>query len=106
MHDSLEYLDHIRSWKYCSVCGKNKIEQAYHLIHVGMGGKKIKSHVEHFTAIPMCFECHIVDFHNMTGDEFREAHENVDLWRLAHRILREWLWSLENEIPPKDMRRP
>jgi len=105
MSSSLAYLDHIRSWKYCAVCLKEGSVSPSHLEHTGMGSKKIKPHVEHFTAIPMCFQCHIVDFHNMTWAEFEEKHV-VDLWRLAHRILREWLWNQENNIPPKDMRRP
>ena len=103
MPSSLSYLDHIRSWKYCAICLKNDPVQVSHLEHTGIGSKKIRAHVEHYTAIPMCHECHLVDFHPMTWAEFEEKHV-VDLWRLAHRILREWLWSLES-IPPKDTRK-
>ncbi len=97
---SLAFLNHIRELP-CLITGHPA--EACHLRHIGMGGNKRKEHKEHFSAVPLRHDLHM-EYHAVGPTKFEENH-NINLWYYNALILREWLWSLENEIPPKDMRK-
>ena len=100
MPSSLAYLEYVRE-QPCLITGDPA--EASHLKHVGMGGNKRKENKDHFSAVPMRHDLHM-EYHSIGPTEFMETH-NIDLWYYNALMLRTWLWSLDESIPEKDIRR-
>ena len=80
--DSLKYLEYLRAYSTCVVCGAPR-PIISHTQHVGMGANRKKPDIRHFTALPMCHNCHTqgkVNMHNSTRQEF-EAYHDINIWR-------------------------
>lgn len=101
---TLDFLDYVRR-QTCLVHGSPA--EPHHLKSVGQGGNRKREMIEHFTAIPVCRDCHMELEHPPPRDfpkrgdkwwrndrlrSFEEKH-NINLWRENSRLLARWIWE-------------
>ncbi len=88
-----DYIDIIRNEKYCSVCMKKGAVEPHHINQIGMGRDRKKELVEHYSAIPVCRQCHTT-YHNLGMKEFQFKFD-INVYELAHYYLSKHL-HIEN----------
>ena len=85
----IDYVDLIRSEKYCSVCMQKGLVEPHHINQIGMGRDRKKQLVEHYSAIPVCRQCHTT-YHNIGIKDFQFKYE-INVYELAHHYLSKYL---------------
>ena len=83
--NSLEYIDYIRSLKYCCVCYTKEPVDPHHLISIGMGGNRKNPNVKHYSCVPLCRKHH-TEYHSHGKTIFEKKHE-ISLFEIAFHLL-------------------
>ena len=92
---SLKYIDYIRSQDQCCVCLEYGQTEPHHLVSVGMVRNRKKPMGEHFSAVPVCRECH-QNYHNIGLKAFEEQW-NQNMFRTNHKYLVLFLQIIRND---------
>tara|TARA_R100000152_G_scaffold18399_1_gene10193 strand:+ start:7389 stop:7703 length:315 start_codon:yes stop_codon:yes gene_type:complete len=87
----LKYLDYVRNYRYCIVCLKNTLVEPHHLKAIGMGNNRKKELIQHYTAIPVCRDCH-TEYH-AKGEKYQADKYKMNHWKENSKILSEYLIS-------------
>ena len=84
-----EYLNYLRKQNHCSLCYKPKPIEPHHIDQIGMGRNRKSNLREHFTAIPVCRECHS-EYHNL-GKKMYSIKHQVNPYEIALYYLSKYL---------------
>ena len=68
------YLEYLREQKHCSLCHKQKPIEPHHIDQIGMGRDRKKPLREHYTAIPVCRQCH-TEYHDLGKNRYCSKHQ-------------------------------
>jgi len=90
-----QYLKFIRSQQYCCVCMQEKNIEPHHLKAIGMGNNRKNEMPEHFTAIPVCRECHI-EYHTK-GQKYQAEKWNLNHWKESTKYIIKFIYEITKE---------
>lgn len=84
MYLTHEYLQYLREQQNCSLCYKKRDIEPHHVKYIGMGRDRKKPLAEHYSAIPVCRDCH-TEYHNL-GEKMYSIKHQVNPYEIA------WYW--------------
>ena len=83
---------YIREQVYCCNCMKKRPIDPHHIKQIGMGKKKKKNLIEHYSCIPVCRKCH-TEYHNIGRKEFEKKH-NINIYEQVHHFLSKHIFEI------------
>lgn len=88
-------MNYIRQQEVCCLCYNKKPIEPHHICFIGMGRDRKKELREHYSAVPVCRECHI-EYHHLGEKAYANKH-NINPYELAWYYLANYLPHIDNQ---------